>query len=677
MRSVERERLHLLADSINETARMARASLSFFLLFALYLGLTLLSSADENVFLDSLVLVPQVGVGISVRQSYLFAPLILLYLHGQSLLMLSVLARKMRNFEVALEHEFPSQETENSSAETINTDKIKQECRNWLSAFSFVQVFRPPDLLSRLARLLSWFVISAVPVALLIGIDVSFLRYQSDVITGVHHIVLTADVALVFFFYRTGFYGAHSNILTRAGVYAQTAFAFSIVMILVLYGWSPNGFEKRDNIWRHDPSSESKAVLNPASSGFGNLLDAWPCNRWNTACRYLDVSDLDNTLGRLRRHALNEASLSEIVDLGELRNNRVIHTNLDGRNFRFVKLRSANLVRADLRGASLETADLRDAYLQEANLRYAKLHKADLSDANLQASDLFGVKLHDAVLGRTRLQNADLRQAELPRAWLYGARMEGANMSEAEMDDVTIVYSDMPGANLADAELANAELWSSNMRGVNLRGANLQNANLRGTKLQGADLGIACLQGADLGGADLQGADLAGASLNGANLEDANLRGANLLHTDLRYSTGLPRDWYLTWMPEEPKGDSRFPLEDCPSDARDSAKQAKKDMMYSRYRQIHATTNISSPDYVRNWVDWTVEFACRNVYNGRSSMKRWASDTLEFESYIPGDARKGVWNALIDARANDANCKGLAEIPENEWKKLLERYGYV
>lgn len=62
MHEEQRERLRVLSDSINETARMARATNSLFLFVALYLALTLLSNTDENLLRNGQVVLPQVGV---------------------------------------------------------------------------------------------------------------------------------------------------------------------------------------------------------------------------------------------------------------------------------------------------------------------------------------------------------------------------------------------------------------------------------------------------------------------------------------------------------------------------------------------------------------------------------------------------------------------------------------
>ena len=148
MHEEQRERLRVLADSINETARMARATNSLFLFVALYLALTLLSTTDENLLRNGQVVLPQVGAGISIVQSYVLAPVVFLYLHGQALVLLTVFARKVHTFETVLRDEFPDT--------VFDVQAKRKECRDWLSAFALVQVFQgdsgPSTMSSHCAR---------------------------------------------------------------------------------------------------------------------------------------------------------------------------------------------------------------------------------------------------------------------------------------------------------------------------------------------------------------------------------------------------------------------------------------------------------------------------------------------------------------------------------------------
>jgi len=107
-RRAQEDNLRALAEAINDTARMARNTVTAALVVALYLGLTLLSSSDLNVFLNGRVTIPQAGQGISVVQSYIFAPPVFLFLHVQALLLLETLARKVRVYDQEVDQLIPA-----------------------------------------------------------------------------------------------------------------------------------------------------------------------------------------------------------------------------------------------------------------------------------------------------------------------------------------------------------------------------------------------------------------------------------------------------------------------------------------------------------------------------------------------------------------------------------------
>ena len=226
MHEAQRERLRVLADSINETARMARATNSLFLFVALYLALTLLTATDENLLRNGQVVLPQVGVGISVVQSYVLVPLVFLYLHGQALVLLTVLARKVRTFEAVLRDEFPDT--------VLDVRAKRKECRDWLSAFALVQVFQGDSGLSTMSRMLTWLATEAIPLALLFAIDLSFVRYQSDEITLMHHVVFFVDLLLVVWFNQHVFGGVEST-TTWGRLATRTRKALALGMMGLLF----------------------------------------------------------------------------------------------------------------------------------------------------------------------------------------------------------------------------------------------------------------------------------------------------------------------------------------------------------------------------------------------------------------------------------------------------------
>ncbi|MDE0332381.1 MAG: hypothetical protein OXL41_10985 [Nitrospinae bacterium] len=186
------QRLHTLADSVNDTARMARTTLSLLLLVAFYLALTLGASTDENLLLKGQVSLPQMDIGIPVVQSYIFTPLVFLLMHAHAMFLLSILARKVRTFDAAVKNELSHWRYSKNDAQTQ-----QRECRDWLSAFAFVQIFQGDARISQVSRVLTWLATSAIPLTLLFIIDISFLRYQSKTITWIHHVIFFVDCCAV------------------------------------------------------------------------------------------------------------------------------------------------------------------------------------------------------------------------------------------------------------------------------------------------------------------------------------------------------------------------------------------------------------------------------------------------------------------------------------------------
>ncbi len=442
-REARHARLRSLADSVNDTARTARNSLSLLLIVALYLVLTLISSTDENLLRNGQVVLPQVGVGISVAQSYIFAPLVFLYLHAQLLFLLRVLAQKVRAFELALKEEFPG---------AASPNKQREECRDWLSAFTFVQRLQLPPGGLHMSKALAWLGVEAIPVVLLFVLDLSFVRYQSDWITWIHHIVFVVDLMLLTWFnwqvFGGGLWGLWANltsffrtlcervtkILGQPGIsvrerplhterrpweilkptWGAVAFCMALLLIFAAHppSFDPKTVEKdRESIWGWD---ESVGLLKTFWDG-KNLLDAGPCKRWGLACRYLSVSN--------RRRVVVQTRGMSGPKADEPGDKSFATMDLAGRNLRFANFQYAQLRGVDFRAARLQGANLRRARLQGANLRRAQLQGADLGRARLQNANLREAQLQNATLWRAQLQNATLGRAQLQNANLGGARL--------------------------------------------------------------------------------------------------------------------------------------------------------------------------------------------------------------------------------------------------------------
>ena len=655
-REARHARLRSLADSINDTARTARNSLSLLLIVALYLVLTLLSSTDENLLRNGQVVLPQVGVGLSVVQSYIFAPPIFLYLHAQLLFLLTVLARKVRTFEVALKEELPG---------AASPNKQREECWDWLSAFAFVQLFRLPSGVPHASKVLTWFGVEAVPVVLLFVLDLSFVRYQSGWITFEHHIVFLVDWAFLRWFNRKVFGGwelgpstvliessqilremvakilrrprasthgrpLHAErrswkILGRAVITAWGAVVFGMALFLFLAArppsFDPKTVEKdQESIWGWD---ENVGFWEAVWTG-KNPLDAGPCKRWGLACRYLSVSNKRRVV--LQTRDMSDAKADEPGDKS------FATMDLAGRNLRF----------ANFQYARLQGVDFRAARLQGANLRRARLQNAHLREAQLQDAHLWRAQLQNADLGGARLQGANLLLAQLQGAYLGGAQLQGADLRRAQVQD----------ANLRRAQLQDADLSLARLQGAYLEGAQLQNANLQGTQLQGADLRGAQVQGADLSQAWLQGADLGGAQVQGMEDFLAQLQSAEDLLTQLQGTEDFAR--------LQDAGDLLAQLQDA-------------DDLFAR---LQGTLSDPVPPEWEALADRTAKFACKDEYTARNSLNRWRPDggipLFGWEDHDFDKVRGRVLKALADARKTGEECPGLHSVTDDEWRDFLD-----
>ena len=583
------ERLNGLIETVNDTARTARTTMSWFLVAAFYLLWILISSTDENLFLNEQLILGQLNIGFSLKNSYIIGPLILFFLHTYFLFILQELRLKISKFESILKKKYPQ-----------NTDNItRQILQDRISASIFVQSIQKSS--NRLPRLLAFLVAVAVPLGMLFAIDLSFVRYQFDVVTRIHDILFLMDLALVVWLginreRWSSLYKIMKNILIRLRTYIVNLFrrteeqppetyghteipipcttllfigttllfigASCFMVSIALFATHPPVFdhetaeEDKNRIWRehHETGNVSRlrkiwdGILDVVFEG-RNFLDAVPCKSWGIACRYLDVSTRE--LVRMSNKELTaRVSWWEFGDEDGIDQFHEDVVDLNSRNFLFAKLTSTwiqggNFIEADLRGADLHGAHLEGtkfvrAKLQGANLTGTRLRNTDLAGASAPGTNLRRAILQNATLSYAQLQGADLTSAELRGANIVSARLQGADLTRADLREAVLRRTWLQGADLFAAKLQNSSLEKTQLQGTRLSGALLQGARLFEANLQGANLGGAQLQGASLKDAKLQGADFTRAQLQGANFANARLQG----------SFGKPDSWCLLWIPD-------------------------------------------------------------------------------------------------------------------------------
>ena len=669
--------LRALTESINGNANLAWTVISLLLLLSLYLFLTLVASTDKNLLLDGQVLLPQLGVGLTVRNSYLLAPPVFFYLHVQTMLILATLARQIRTYDGLVKagqdgRRRPDQPTANVRPASR---------RNSLSAFPFIQMYVPNAGTALVSRWLVWLTIAVIPLLLLAAIDLSFLRYQSWPITLFHHSILLLNFLVVRHFstrFRWGFARRTlarqlRAILIRAlrrlanrqharrlrGVVTRFRHAPSLCILLLFLAYGhPPGFdlasldEDQKRIW----GLHEQGFWSSAFSGH-NVLDAGPCEWWGLGCRFLNVREGQPNL-------FDGSSVGDVTSsAGGL---HVIQVpDLTERALRFAKLHSVNLTEADLLNADLRGAELNRSVFQ----------RADLSDA-----DLTGAELH-----QVNLQGANLLRAKFNATDLYKANLRGATMVTAEF----------MGANLHEAQLAGADMHLACLAGSFLMSAGLQGANLIGTYLQGADLTGAMLHGANLFSANLLAVKLGLAVLDGANLRNA----------DLGLTHGIPASLYLTildgvtYHAPDDAADTDFRRDglcrpnlwtlDSTSDPGNTIEKAielslkrivtdgwKPDLWRIVWNQRNEVPpgsegRTEKSRYWKDLRDWTVDFACKNRFTALGTLRRWEYTDLMDDVSVPSSVWRSVREDLVSQRRNGRECEGLAPLPETVWDSFM------
>jgi len=159
--------------SINDAAKAAQPSALFLLGLGLYLVATVISTTDEDLLRGTAVQVSQLGVRTPVAIAYALAPVIFLFLHVHTLIRFDMLAANLRLLTAELARAVP-----------LAVDR--ERTRALLANVEFVQVLAAPpgsSFRSPLFRFIAWLIVSALPVAVFLAVQISFLRYQSEAIT--------------------------------------------------------------------------------------------------------------------------------------------------------------------------------------------------------------------------------------------------------------------------------------------------------------------------------------------------------------------------------------------------------------------------------------------------------------------------------------------------------------
>ena len=468
---------------VNDAARTVSARFVTFLTVGVYIAVTIAATTDEMLVRGSLVNLPLLNVQIPISGVfgfYMVAPWLIMVLHCDLLVQLSVLSRKLVRFQGALSDLNPAQR-----------DWLRDRMANY-HYVQFLGGVPSGPLRGVLPGVVLFGSMIVLPILLLCWTQLRFLPLRDSVVTWSHRLALIADVAVILIFLYPAITRRDVHVWSERPEHGRLRRLSSLRTVVVLACAAVLVFSVRAGTQPEGGGPSTWYRPNPNLDLHDKVLTR------------MDLSP--ETINALRDNDVRqrEAELAKVLQLNVLQ----------GHDLRGANLKNAVLPKLDLRTLIDEKGEtISSTLLAGANLTWTQMQQVLLDDADVRGAKLQGAQLQGASMVRVMMQHADLDGAQLQEANLSNSHLEGAALPQAQLQ----------GATLENAILVGAVLKAAQLQGANLRAAQLQDADLSDASLDGADLSGANLERANLRGAQLRGSILCGAAIDGADFYGANL----------------------------------------------------------------------------------------------------------------------------------------------------------
>ena len=498
-----------LLGAVNDAANAVSTRFFTFVTVGAYVAVTVAATTHEMLLrASSLVKLPLLNAEIPIIGPFGFysiAPWLVVLLHSDLLLQLSILATEVGRFDDEV---------------TRLPEERRASLRQRVANFYYVLYLSgtaPSRFLHLLSAFITWVTAVALPLAVLLWIQIRFLPFHSPFDTWLHRAAVLIDIALVLFILLPRLWPRLQRTAPVPGLGAAFRRAVS-VPILVAAACAVAVFV-----------SLFVATIPHGPEGG----PVWFARNMQLRERVLTA----NELGPEDINALRDRQQPE--ELREVLAKVTPYQALQGRDLRFADLANAVLPRIDLRAKRGGDAPLDPERQADCRARRACEDPPECETPGLERTQLLGANFAWA-----SMQGAMLDQAILTDADLRWARLQNGSLQEAHANRAMLASAQLQQANLNAAKLCGADLGGAELRQASLNGAFLQGAGLAQARLPKAFLVDADLRGADLSRADLSEANLTRARLQGAILQGANTRGwvidgAGLDLTDLT-AGGIP-----------------------------------------------------------------------------------------------------------------------------------------
>ena len=501
-----------LLDAVNRSSDTAHMGWLIFLGIMTYLLIAVAGVTHRDLLLATPVQLPILGVQVQQVQFFQFASVLLVLFHLGLVSQLVLLARKTLEFDSAVRQLEPTRR---------RSHPLRLELHN----FFFVQGIAGPNRSRIMAMFLhgmSWLTLVAIPILLLLFIQISFVPYHSVSITWIHRLALVMDIGVLallgvfltrpevsFFHALYRAIGSHP-IATLLTMMIMAGVLFISFVVATIPG---EGLDR--SLRKYFEPGETSTATARAQSWTNYIPD--------NPLPFL-YGQSDGSLFGLFHRNLIVTDVDLVVDRDVSKGEPSL--SLRNRDLRYARLDRSDLHQADMTGANLDGASFVGANLIDVRMNCGDENELILTDnrkiancVSARKTKFANARLTGAVMNGVDLRFSDLKEANLEGASLKYALLSGANLSYANLQKIDMtggvkaqgavfLIANLEGADLTGAQLQYADFSSSFMQGITLEHAHLEGANLRDADLDSAYMRRVRLQAADLTGANLAGADM-------------------------------------------------------------------------------------------------------------------------------------------------------------------------
>ena len=515
-----------LLSSVNEASVAARNGWLFFLALLAYLFIAAASVSHKDLLLNAPVVLPFLGIALRLDSFFLFAPLVLLFVHFGLLVQHVLLSLKIIELDTIL--------SEDEAWRGRRTHPLRLELHSYFYTQALAGANRSAVFATFLHGMV-WLSLVVLPVFLILYFQITFLPYHAEGITWAHRCYLLAEIIIlvgVGVFLRrpnANFWQAlwrtstqHSPSFVMAMVLVVTTLFFSFCVVTFPDEWIDRQLRKVPTL--------SKLTQIPLGKDKNDVYESRVFSP--TAYFFADTGFTAEGFSGLFHRNLTVVDEDLVSDEQTATDDVTI--SLRGRNLRHANLSRSDLRKADFTNALLENAKLEGAVLRRAKFGCRELQEETITNPRREEFQQRGC----AMLARADFSGSDLTDADFRSTYSRGAKFNNAVVNGARFDYAILSRAAFESAKGAQTSFVNSLLAESNFFGAQMQGADFSGAvalssNFGNANLQGTIFSFAHLQGVSFETAQLNVADLTLADLWGTNFTDAEIGGADFSSSEI------------------------------------------------------------------------------------------------------------------------------------------------